>query len=103
MCYLDEIRQLVGSYSLLQRAKSYAELTRWMGQAADEEYSGLVVVGTVTDDFESAVLGNLGKQDLTNAAQRLHSATNLCLMRGQKPELRILQRDANSISTAQRR
>ena len=28
---LDEI-ELVGSYSLLQRGRSYAELTRWMGK-----------------------------------------------------------------------
>ena len=32
---LDEV-ELVGSYSLLQRGRSYAELTRWMGQATGE-------------------------------------------------------------------
>ena len=90
---LDEI-ELVGSYSLLQRAKSYAELTRWMGQASDEKYPGLVVVGTVTDDFESAVLGNLGKQDLTNAAQRLHSSNQPLLAARAETGMRILQRDA---------
>ena len=90
---LDEI-ELVGSYSLLQRAKSYAELTRWMGHAADEEYSGLVVVGTVTDDYGISVLGDLGKQDLNNAAQRLHSSNQPILAARAETGMRILQRDA---------
>ena len=52
---LDEI-ELVGSYSLLQRGRSYAEVTRWMGHAAGEIYPGLIVVGTVTEDFASAII-----------------------------------------------
>ncbi|MDE0431291.1 MAG: DUF2791 family P-loop domain-containing protein [Caldilineaceae bacterium] len=52
---LDEI-ELVGSYSLLQRGRSYAEVARWMGRAAGEPYPGLVVVGSVTDDFASAII-----------------------------------------------
>ena len=50
---IDEI-ELVGSYSILQRGRSYAETARWMGQAAYESYPGLVAVGAVTDDFASA-------------------------------------------------
>ncbi len=52
---LDEI-ELVGSYSLLQRGRSYAEVARWMGQASGENYPGLVMVGSVTDDFASAII-----------------------------------------------
>ena len=52
---LDEI-ELVGSYSLLQRGRSYAEVARWMGRAAGEAYPGLVAVGSVTDDFASAII-----------------------------------------------
>ena len=33
---MDEI-ELVANYSVLQRARSYGELTRWLGQAADEK------------------------------------------------------------------
>ena len=58
---LDEI-ELVGSYSILQRGRSYAELARWLGQAAGEACPGLVVVGTVTDDFASAVISPDGKK-----------------------------------------
>ena len=52
---IDEI-ELIGSYSILQRGRSYAELARWMGQAVSETYPGLVVVGAVTDDFASAII-----------------------------------------------
>ena len=78
---LDEI-ELVSNYSTLQRARSYAELTRWMGQAADEKYPGLVVVGTVTAEFSSWVLDV--KEDRDKAA----------------PRLRARQRDADNLAAA---
>ena len=37
---LDEI-ELVGQYSQLQRGRSYAELSRWMGQTDGQSYPGL--------------------------------------------------------------
>ena len=52
---LDEI-ELIGSYSILQRGRSYAEIARWLGFAPDEAFPGLVVVGAVTDDFAAAVI-----------------------------------------------
>ena len=58
---LDEI-ELVGSYSLLQRGRSYSELARWIGQASGEEYPGLIVVGTVTDDFATAIISPDGQK-----------------------------------------
>ena len=68
---LDEI-ELVGSYSILQRGRSYAELARWMGESVDEAYPGLVVVGTVTDDFASAVISpDGGKKDRDYVGPRL--------------------------------
>ncbi len=67
---MDEI-ELVANYSVLQRARSYAELTRWMGQAAGEIYPGLVFVGTVTADFASFVLDQ--KEDRDKAAARLRA------------------------------
>ena len=59
---LDEV-EMVGYYSLLQRARSYAELARWLGKAPDEEYPGLVVVGTVTEDFGTRILNEKGDRD----------------------------------------
>ena len=78
---MDEI-ELVANYSVLQRARSYAELTRWMGQAMEEKYPGLVVVGTVTADFASVVLDQ--KEDRDKAA----------------PRLRARQRDIDNIAAA---
>ena len=57
---LDEI-ELIGSYSILQRGRSYAEIARWLGFAQDESFPGLVVAGAVTDDFAAAVIQ--GKRD----------------------------------------
>ena len=78
---MDEI-ELVATYSVLQRARSYAELARWMGQAADEKYPGLVLVGTVAGDFALAVLDE--KEDRDKAA----------------PRLRARQRDEDNIAAA---
>ena len=71
---LDEI-ELVGSYSILQRGRSYAELTRWLGQAAGESYPGLVTVGTVSNDFASAIISPDGeKKDRDYVGPRLARA-----------------------------
>ena len=58
---LDEI-ELIGSYSLLQRGRSYAEVARWMGHAAGENYPGLIMVGAVTEDFASENISPDGKK-----------------------------------------
>lgn len=52
---LDEV-ELMGSYSLLQRGRSYAELARWMGKAVNQRCPGIVMVGTVTVDFASKII-----------------------------------------------
>ena len=70
---LDEI-ELVGSYSLLQRGRSYAELARWMGQAVTQKYPGLIVVGTVNEDFAATVIDPSGeKRDRDNVGPRLQA------------------------------
>ncbi len=58
---LDEI-ELIGSYSILQRGRSYAEIARWMGSVQRETYPGLVVVAAVTEDFASAVISPDGQK-----------------------------------------
>jgi hypothetical protein len=49
---LDEV-ELIGRYSPLQRGRSYAELTRWLGLECDAAVPGLVTVAAVTDDFSA--------------------------------------------------
>ena len=56
---IDEL-ELIGSYSLLQRARSYAELARWMGAADAASYPGLVVAAAITEDFVEAILEEKG-------------------------------------------
>lgn len=52
---LDEV-ELIGRYSLLQRAKGYATLARLMGAVPGDLMKGLVCVAAVTDDFALHVL-----------------------------------------------
>ncbi len=58
---LDEL-ELIGSYSILQRGRAYAEIARWMGRAREETYPGLVVLGAVTSDFASAIISPDGQR-----------------------------------------
>ena len=67
---IDEL-ELMGSYSILQRAKSYAELARWMGLDADEKYPGMVVVGAITEDFQSSIIYE--KDDANKAVPKLQA------------------------------
>ena len=53
---LDEV-ELIGRYSLAQRAKSYAEIARWLGADSGPQ---VATVLAMTDDFEAAVLVDKG-------------------------------------------
>jgi hypothetical protein len=60
---IDEI-ELIGRYSFLQRARSYAEMVRWMGLVDEEQHPGLLTVGAITDDFDAAVIEGKGDREL---------------------------------------
>ena len=62
MLLIDEI-ELVYVYSRLQRAKSYAELARWMGEVENSQFPGLSMVGAITEDFEIRVLREKGDRE----------------------------------------
>ena len=90
---LDEL-ELVGSYSILQRGRAYAEVSRWLGAAPGESYPGLAVAGSVTEDFASAVISADGKQDCDNIGPRLrNSARHAHLERAARVGMGVLQRD----------
>ncbi len=65
---LDEV-ELIGRYSFLQRARSYAEVARWARGDRDAPGSPLCAVLTTVDDFEAQVL--VGKNDLELVPKRL--------------------------------
>ncbi len=68
---LDEI-ELMGSYSILQRGRSYAEITGWMGCADGDFHPGLIGIGAVTGDFASAIISRDGqKKDRDHVRTRL--------------------------------
>jgi hypothetical protein len=69
--FLDEL-ELVGRYSLKQRANSYVELAGWLG-LDDEGIPGCLTVGAITDDFVDAVLS--GRNDLQKIEDVLHADT----------------------------
>ena len=98
---LDEI-ELVGSYSILQRARSYAEAARWMGHAQGEDYPGLVVVGAVTHDFASVIISPDGqKKDRDYIRPRLERSARYGAIRARaETGMRLLERGSMALESA---
>ena len=91
---LDEI-ELIGSYSILQRGRSYAEVARWMGLAQGERYPGLIVIGAVTEDFAAAIISPDGqKKDRDYVRPRLEQSARYAAL-GARAEsgMRLLEQD----------
>lgn len=65
---LDEV-ELIGRYSLLQRAKAYAEVGRWVRGDREDPAAPMCAVLTTVDDFETQVL--VGKNDVELIPKRL--------------------------------
>ncbi len=97
---LDEI-ELIGQYSLLQRGRSYAELSRWMGRTMGEAYPGLVVVGTVTADFASVVISPSGsKMDRDKVGARLEQGVRYRnLAQVAEEGMQLLERSCIALNT----
>ena len=97
---LDEI-ELVGQYSLLQRARSYSELARWLGEASGEAYPGLVVVGTVTTDYALANISPeaSSKKDRDYAGQRLRARGDDGGAARAETAMRLLERECTPLGT----
>ncbi len=69
MILFDEV-ELIGRYSLQQRAKSYAEIARWV--RGDHGGHGVPIgaVLAMTDDYEAAVITSRNDRDLVPAKLR---------------------------------
>lgn len=65
---IDEV-ELIGRYSMMQRAKSYAEVARWVRGEREDPTAPLCAVLTTVDDFETQVL--IGKNDVELIPKRL--------------------------------
>jgi BREX system ATP-binding protein BrxC/D len=69
----DEV-ELIGRYSLLQRARAYAEISRWVRGEHGGPGASLVTVLAMTDDYEAAVLS--GRRDTEVLPEKLHAKQN---------------------------
>jgi hypothetical protein len=65
---LDEV-ELIGRYTVLQRARSYGEIARWVRGDRDDPGAPVCGVLTTVDDFEAQVL--VGKNDAELVPKRL--------------------------------
>ncbi len=91
---IDEA-ELIGRYSLVQRAKSYAELARWMGKLEDDIYTGLTTVFAITEDFQSIILE--GNDDFEKVPGRLRAKGtegDLLLASQAERGMRVIQNEA---------
>jgi hypothetical protein len=90
---LDEA-ELIGRYTALQRAKSYAELARWVRGDRDDPEAPLCAVLTTVDDFEAQVL--VGKNDVELIPKRLRAkgtAEDELLAGQAETGMRIIERE----------
>jgi hypothetical protein len=66
----DEV-ELIGRYSLLQRARSYAEIARWVRGEHGGRGVPIAAVLAMTDDFEAAVI--TGRNDREHVPEKLRA------------------------------
>jgi hypothetical protein len=69
---IDEV-ELIGRYTLHQRARSYAELARWTGNLKGEAFPGILSVCAITSDFEAAVLNDRNDREAVPGRLRASS------------------------------
>lgn len=90
---IDEV-ELIGRYSLLQRAKSYAELARWMGKLEASNVAGLTSVFAIIQAFQSIILER--KDDIEKVPNRLRAKgteSDLLLVSQAERGMRVIQNE----------
>lgn len=93
MVLLDEV-ELIGRYTSLQRAKSYAEIARWVRGDRDDSAAPICAVLTTVDDFESQVLVGKNDNELIPKRLRAKGTADAELLAGQaEAGMRIIERD----------
>jgi hypothetical protein len=97
--FIDEL-ELIGRYSLLQRAKSYAELARWMGKLESWQSTGLTTVASIIDGFALEVLED--RNDLEKVPGKLRargSADDLLLASQAERGMRIIEGEGTELAS----
>ena len=91
---VDEL-ELIGRYSWLQRARSYADLARWMGKIPELQTVGLSSVFAIMSNFESYVLEE--KHDLEALPQKLRDKNLGDLAKQAERGMRLINRDKSRL------
>lgn len=108
---VDEV-ELIGRYSVLARAKSYAELARWIRGSHEDAGVPLGAVLAITADFEAAVIETKNDKEMVPARLRARQSAEYDLLAGQaeagmriigKELVRIKQPDAAELDRTYRR
>ena len=86
----DEV-ELVGRYSLLQRAKSYGEIARWVEGFDAGPLPRLGAVLAISQDFDSAVIDE--KNDYENVPNRLRTRGDELAAARAEQGMRVIQRN----------
>ena len=90
---IDEV-ELISQYGPASRAKSYAEIARWMGKLEGEETPGLVAVLAMSANFESGVLDNRNDEEKVPGRLRARGGDEALLLAGQAERgMRIIRGD----------
>ncbi len=90
---IDET-ELLAKYSLMQRAKSYAEFARWMGKLDESNFAGLTVVFTIAHDFGEKIMVEIN--DLEKVPGRLRAKgteSDLLLASQSERGMRLIQKE----------
>lgn len=91
--------ELIGRYSLLQRAKSYAELARWMRGDHGGREIPIAAVFAMTDDFEAAVITGRNDRELVPAKLRAKGTPEAdALATGAQLGMRIIDRETHLLT-----
>jgi hypothetical protein len=94
----DEV-ELIGRYSLLQRAKSYAELVRWVRGEHGGAGTSIAAVFAMTDDFEAAVITGRNDRELVPAKLRLKDTPEAdALAKAAQTGMRIIDRETHLLN-----
>ena len=90
---VDEV-ELIASYGLQQRAKSYAEIARLLGKLEGASVSGLTTVLSISKAFEGEVLHERNDEEKIAGRLRAVGTEEVLLLASQAERgMRIIQRD----------
>jgi hypothetical protein len=85
--------ELIGRYPTRQRARSYAELGRWLRRRSPDPTAPLAAVVAITDDYEAAILDGKDDRHLPARLRARQGADDEITAGAAETGLRAIQRD----------